>query len=44
MDVNGLLIKGIVRTPSSPYDFSETIVENVKENGEKTQGAGENPF
>ena len=29
---------------SSPYDFSKTIVENVKENGEKTQGTGENPF
>ena len=29
---------------SSPYDFSKTIVENVKENGEKTQGARENPF
>ena len=32
------------RAGSSPYDFSKTIVENVKENGEKTQGAGENPF
>ena len=29
---------------SSPYDFSKTIVKNVKENGEKTQGTGENPF
>ena len=29
---------------SSPYDFSKTIIENVKENGERTQGAGKNPF
>ena len=32
------------RSGSSPYDFSKTIVENVKENGEKTQGVRENPF
>ena len=31
-------------TCSSPYDFSRTIVENVKENGEKTQGVRGNPF
>ena len=31
-------------TSSSPYDFSKTIVENIKENGEKTQGTRENPF
>ena len=29
---------------SSSHDFSKTIVENVKENGEKTQGFRENPF
>ena len=27
-----------------PYDFSKTVLANVKGNGKKTQGVGKNPF
>ena len=29
---------------SNPYNFNKTIVANVKADGKKTQGIGENPF